>query len=79
MHFIPGGGNTIDGGTHWVRALRMWMGEISQVVAINERPLKAMAGESLTHAIIRFQSGKTASFDCLVRCVPEFTMIMQHA
>jgi len=61
-----GGGNTIDGGTHWVRALRLWMGEIDRVVAINERPLKAMAGESLTHAIIRFASGKSGSYDCLV-------------
>ena len=59
----------IDGGTHWVRALRVWMGEIERVVAINERPFTAMAGESLTHAIIKFQSGKSGSFDCLVRSV----------
>lgn len=44
----------------------MFMGEIARVVAINERPLAAMAGESLTHAIVKFQSGKSASFDCLV-------------
>ena len=30
-----GGGNTIDGGTHWVRALRVWMGEVDRLVAIN--------------------------------------------
>ena len=66
---ISGGGNTIDSGTHWVRALRMFMGEIVRVVAINERPLAAMAGESLTHAIVRFQSGKSASFDCLVSSI----------
>ena len=36
-----GGGNTIDGGTHWVRALRVWMGEVDRLVAINERPFKA--------------------------------------
>lgn len=57
-----------------MRALRMWMGEIAQVVAINERPLAAMAGESLTHAIVRFQSGKSASFDCLVRSVSTTAM-----
>eukprot|EP01045_Picozoa_sp_COSAG04_P006668 COSAG04_NODE_332_length_16554_cov_392.698590_11_plen_101_part_00 len=80
-----GGGNTIDGGTHWVRALRVWMGEVDRLVAINERPFKArrpsplaprlagrlpalcasphrvrmrvqaMAGESLTHAILRYE------------------------
>jgi predicted dehydrogenase len=71
---ISGGGNTIDGGTHWVRALRMFMGEIVRVVAINERPLAAMAGESLTHAIVRFQSGKSASFDCLVSSVSATAM-----
>lgn len=52
-----GGGNTIDGGTHWVRALTVWMGAVEKVVAINERPFTAMAGESLTHAILRFKSG----------------------
>ena len=65
-----GGGNTIDGGTHWVRALRVWMGEIARVVAVNERPLTTMAGESLTHAIVKFESGKTATFDCLVMDAP---------
>ena len=65
-----GVGNTIDGGTHWVRALRLWMGEIARVVAVNERPLATMAGESLTHAIVKFESGKTATFDCLVMDAP---------
>ena len=44
----------------------MLLGEIVKVVAIHERPFKAMAGESLTHAILRFEGGKSASFDCLV-------------
>lgn len=52
---MAGGGNTIDGGTHWVRALRMWLGEIEKVVAINEHPMASMAGESLTHAILKFK------------------------
>jgi predicted dehydrogenase len=65
-----GGGNTLDGGTHWVRALRVWMGEIESVVAVNEHPLASMAGESLTQAIVRFSSGKSASFHCLVMDAP---------
>ena len=32
--------------------------------------VQAMAGESLTHAILRFSSGKSASFDCLVVDAP---------
>ena len=36
----------------------------------SSRPYSAMQGESLTHAIIRFRSGKSASFDCLVVDAP---------
>ena len=53
-----------------MRALRVWMGEIDEVVAINEHPMTCMAGESLTNAIVRFRSGKTASFNCLVMDAP---------
>jgi predicted dehydrogenase len=62
---ITGGGICIDGGAHWIRPLRMWLGEIDEVVAVLDYPLKAMEGESLAHAIFRFQSGKYASFKAL--------------
>ena len=42
-----GGGITIDGGSHWIRPLRMWLGEIDEVVGVTDRPLSAMEGESL--------------------------------
>ena len=61
-----GGGITIDGGSHWIRPLRMWMGEIDEVVGIIGHPLKQMEGESLTRALLRFQSGKTAVFDAMM-------------
>ncbi|MDA0337353.1 MAG: Gfo/Idh/MocA family oxidoreductase [bacterium] len=61
-----GGGITIDGGSHWIRPLRMWLGEIDEVVGIIGHPLKEMEGESLTRALLRFQSGKTAVFDAMM-------------
>jgi UDP-N-acetyl-2-amino-2-deoxyglucuronate dehydrogenase len=61
-----GGGITIDGGSHWIRPLRMWMGEIDEVVGVTDRPFTAMQGESLVHALLRFRSGKVATFDALM-------------
>ncbi len=60
-----GGGITIDGGAHWIRPLRMWLGEIDEVVAVTGRPLADMEGESLTRALLRFDSGTVAVFDAL--------------
>ena len=61
-----GGGITIDGGSHWIRPMRMWMGEISQVVAVMERPLARMEGESLARALLRFESGRVGIFDAMM-------------
>lgn len=61
-----GGGIAIDGGSHWIRPLRMWMGEIDEVVAVTGRPLAQMEGESLVRALFRFRSGKTAVFDAMM-------------
>ena len=62
---VAGGGITIDGGAHWLRPLRVWLGEIDEVMAVTGRPLAAMEGESLTRALLRFQSGVVAGFDAL--------------
>lgn len=62
---IAGGGICIDGGAHWIRPLRMWFGEIDEVVAVTGRPLAAMEGESLARSLIRFQSGMVVTFDAL--------------
>ena len=58
-----GGGIIIDGGSHWLRPMRMWLGEIDEVVAALDYPLERMEGESLARALLRFQSGKVALFD----------------
>lgn len=62
---ITGGGICIDGGSHWIRPLRIWLGEIDEVVAVLGYPLKEMEGESLAHAIFRFKSGMFASYKAL--------------
>jgi UDP-N-acetyl-2-amino-2-deoxyglucuronate dehydrogenase len=61
-----GGGITIDGGSHYVRPLRMWMGEIDEVVATMGHPLTPMQGESLVQALLRFESGDSAMFEFMI-------------
>ncbi|MEE2994945.1 MAG: Gfo/Idh/MocA family oxidoreductase [Gemmatimonadota bacterium] len=61
-----GGGIVIDGGAHWIRPLRMWMGELKEVVGVLGYPLAQMEGESLARALFRFESGKTAVFDAMM-------------
>lgn len=61
-----GGGVAIDTGSHWLRPLRMWLGEVVEVVAALGHPYPAMDGESLCRALLRFDSGVVASFDVLL-------------
>jgi UDP-N-acetyl-2-amino-2-deoxyglucuronate dehydrogenase len=61
-----GGGVAIDAGSHFLRPLRMWCGELVDVVAVTGRPQDAMEGESLCRALCRFDSGVVASFDALL-------------
>ena len=60
-----GGGISIDGGAHWIRPMRMMLGEIESVFAATENLIENMEGESLAHAIFRFESGVLASFQAL--------------
>ncbi|MCZ6890640.1 MAG: Gfo/Idh/MocA family oxidoreductase [Gammaproteobacteria bacterium] len=61
-----GGGICIDGGAHWIRPLRVWLGEIDEVIATTSHHVAGMEGESQAHAIFRFESGVTATFDALL-------------
>jgi predicted dehydrogenase len=56
----------LDGGQHWLRPLREFMGEVAEVMAVTQRPFKVIEGESLCHALLRFESGKIASFQATV-------------
>ena len=58
-----GGGISLDVGSHWIRPLRMWLGEIDEVVAALDFPVAEMEGESMVRALFRFRSGKYATFD----------------
>ncbi|HUI48847.1 MAG TPA: Gfo/Idh/MocA family oxidoreductase, partial [Acidimicrobiia bacterium] len=61
-----GGGVVIDTGSHWLRPLRIWLGEADEVVAALGRPDPRMEGESLCRALVRFSSGLFASFDAML-------------
>ena len=60
-----GGGIAIDGGSHWIRPLRMWLGEIDRVIAVVGRPWQSMEGETLVRALFQFRSGLYGSFDAM--------------
>lgn len=61
-----GGGIVVDGGSHWIRPLRMWMGEVDEVIAVTGHPYADMQGESQALATFRFSSGHFGSFEALV-------------
>ena len=65
-----GGGIAIDGGAHWIRPLRMMLGEIDEVVAATGCHVAGMEGESWVRALLRFRSGVAASFDALLSPAP---------
>ncbi|XP_065175709.1 glucose--fructose oxidoreductase-like isoform X3 [Sycon ciliatum] len=64
-----GGGILMSGSCHWIRPLRMWLGEVDEVVGtISEGAFEGMpAGfETQAQALLRFKNGKTACFHGLV-------------
>jgi UDP-N-acetyl-2-amino-2-deoxyglucuronate dehydrogenase len=61
-----GGGVVIDTGSHWLRPLRVWLGEVDEVVAALGHPHPDMEGESLCRALLRFESGPIAAFDAML-------------
>lgn len=65
-----GGGIVVDGGAHWIRPLRMWLGEIDSVVATTSRVIPSMEGESQAHALMRFKSGLVATLEALTIDAP---------
>lgn len=61
-----GCGFTFDGGLHWLRPLRIWMGEVSEVVAISDRSLDRMKGPSIVHVLLKFESSKATIFESVL-------------
>ena len=67
---IAGGGIALDSGSHWIRPLRMWLGEVDEVVGALGHPWTPMQGESLVRALLRFRSGVVSSLDGLMKEAP---------
>jgi predicted dehydrogenase len=67
---VAGGGIALDAGSHWIRPLRMWLGEVDAVVGAVGRPYAAMEGESLVRALLRFRSGVVAALDGIMKEPP---------
>jgi predicted dehydrogenase len=61
-----GGGVVVDTGSHWLRPLRVWLGEPAEVVAALGHVHREMEGESLCRALVRFESGVVAAFDAML-------------
>ena len=65
-----GGGIAIDGCAHWIRPLRMLLGEVEETIAVTRRHIDGMEGESWVQALLRFETGVVASFDSLLHAGP---------
>ena len=61
-----GGGILIDGGSHWIRPLKIWMGNVKSVIGSCHYPTKEMEGESHVDAILKFENNKTATLKATV-------------
>jgi len=64
---VAGGGIALDTGSHWIRPLRMLLGEIDEVVGALGRPYAAMQGESMARALLRFCSGVIGVLDGIMK------------
>lgn len=67
---VAGGGIAIDTCSHWIRPLRMLLGEVVEVTGAVGSPFPGMAGESLVRALLRFESGVVAALDALLTDAP---------
>ncbi len=65
-----GGGIVIDAAPHWIRPLRMLLGEVEEVIGALGRPYPAMQGESLVRSLLRFRSGVVAVLDGIMKDGP---------
>ena len=61
---VSGGGLTIDGGAHWIRPLRMMMGEVDEVIGVAGHHVPRMEGESWSRMLMKFQNGSVGVLTC---------------
>ena len=67
---VAGGGIAVDAAPHWIRPLRMLLGEVDEVVGALGHPYAKMQGESLMRALLRFRSGVIAVLDGIMNDGP---------
>ena len=63
---LPAASFTYDGASHWIRPLRMWLGEVTRVVGCCGTALSHMAGVSMSQHLLLFASGKVAVFESML-------------
>jgi len=63
---LPAASFTYDGASHWIRPLRLWMGEVESVVGLCGRTVDHMPGVSMSQHILQFKSGRSAIFESLL-------------
>ena len=61
-----GGGVCMDGGAHWIRPMRIMLGEIEEVVAATGNHLPNREVESYGLSLLRFRSGTIATFKAIL-------------
>lgn len=61
-----GGGVCMDGGAHWIRPMRLMLGEIEEVVASTGSHIDGRETESFGLSLLRFQSGVIATFKAVL-------------
>eukprot|EP01047_Picozoa_sp_COSAG01_P034224 COSAG01_NODE_2561_length_7452_cov_9.383925_4_plen_354_part_00 len=65
-----GGGVVVDGGTHYVRPLRLWLGEVQEVCGVTRRIFPEAVGETFARAILRHRSGAISTLDATAAATP---------
>ena len=60
-----GGGIAMDGGTHWLRPLRMWFGEVVGVSGTTAQLTPECEGETMVKAILHHESKRMTTFDAI--------------
>lgn len=63
---LPAASFTFDGATHWIRPLRLWLGEVASVAGTGGRTLDHMPGTSMSQHILKFDNGRAAIFESLL-------------
>ena len=61
---ISGGGVTMDGGAHWIRPLRMMMGEVEEVIGVAGHHVPRMESESWSRMLMKFVNGTVGVLTC---------------